>query len=349
MQTKTINISASLSYDEVLQTATGILHRGGLVAFPTETVYGLGADATNAAAVERVFEAKGRPADNPLIVHISDFDQINLFAKNVSDRAQKLVERFWPGPLTLVLERTSLVPDIVTAGLETVALRMPQHPITLELIRRFGKGIVGPSANRSGRPSASTAQHVEEDLQGTVDLILDAGPTTIGLESTVLDMTTDPPTLLRKGGLMLEVLRNVVGRIDVTPKDRQLVRSPGTRHRHYAPTARVMIIERENRKQYLDTIHRLTVEGEKVACIVHSEILAAVDAHCTVTVLSHSIENYASKYFKTLRELDRRGVNVILIEEVEEIGMGVAVMDRMTRASEASVSLSNQRVSLNII
>src|SRR3989304_5735813 len=240
-ETKLIIMSLEKPDLEGLKEAADILRKGGLVVFPTETVYGLGADAVNADAVKRVFDAKGRPPDNPLIVHIADRHQLIDLADEVPEKGQRLAKEFWPGPLTLVVKRTFLVPDIVTAGLDTVGIRMPDHPVALALIEEFEGGIVGPSANLSGRPSPTSAQHAMDDLKGRGDVVLNAGPTEIGIESTVLDVTVDPPVILRWGGLHKESLEDIIGPVRGAADVELLKRSPGTRHRHYAPRAPVVL------------------------------------------------------------------------------------------------------------
>jgi len=224
-----------------------VIRAGGLVAFPTETVYGLGADALSDSAVARIFEAKERPRGNPLIVHLADAAVLESVAARVPPRARDVAARFWPGPLTLVLPRASTVPLITTGGLDTVAARVPSHPVALALIEASGRPIAAPSANRSGRPSPTRAGHVRDDLDGRIDMILDGGPTPVGVESTVLDMTTEPPMLLRPGGVTLEQLRDCLGEVAVLKGDDEEAtgRSPGLRYRHYAPRAQVIVVDRE--------------------------------------------------------------------------------------------------------
>ena len=226
-----------------------VIRAGGLVAFPTETVYGLGADALSDSAVARIFEAKERPRGNPLIVHLAGAAALESVAARVPPRARDAAARFWPGPLTLVLPRAGTVPLITTGGLETVAVRVPSHPVARALIEASGRPIAAPSANRSGRPSPTRAEHVREDLDGRIELILDGGPTPVGVESTVLDMTTEPPMLLRPGGVTLEQLRDCLGEVAVLAGDDEEAagRSPGLRYRHYAPRAQVIVIERGGR------------------------------------------------------------------------------------------------------
>lgn len=313
-----------------------MIRSGGLVCFPTETVYGLGADALSEKAVQRVFAAKGRPADNPLIVHIADPRQIfDLADENLSFNAETLAKTFWPGPLTLVMRRTILVPDAVTAGLETVAIRMPDHRVALALINEIGSGIVGPSANLSGRPSPTLASDIVEDLRGRVEMILDAGPTAIGIESTVVDVTVDPPAILRLGGLPRKDIENAIGPVTLGTGDDLLRRSPGTRHRHYAPDAHVVLIEEANPEQMSRVLGELRQRGKEVGCIVHSPQLATMETGQFFCVLPGDTDMVGRYLFRTLRELDRRGVDVILVEEVSEEGLGSAIMDRLRKAASA--------------
>jgi L-threonylcarbamoyladenylate synthase len=310
-----------------------VLHAGGLVAFPTETVYGLGADALNAGAVQKVFKAKGRPSDNPLIVHIASLENVQQFTESVSEKGLQLARRFWPGPLTLVFQKKINIPDGVTAGLETVALRVPNHPVTLELLRKFKGGIVGPSANVSGKPSPTSAEHVYNDLNGKIDLILDAGSTTIGVESTVLDVTVDPPVILRIGGLSREDIMKEIGDMRWTNAGELLRRSPGTRHRHYAPNARVILFAEADEKNYKLLIQQNKKMQKKIGSITYSNILADIEQSSFHVIIESSIEHVARNLFKALRELDRQKVDVILVESVDENGLGAAVMDRLRKAA----------------
>ena len=250
----TTRVIKCLSDEQVaskLKDAVDVLRAGGLVVFPTETVYGLGANALDVSAVHKVYEVKGRPSDNPLIVHVSSLEDVNQFTSSIPPKGLRLAKKYWPGPLTLVLNRKNDIPDVVTAGLNTVAIRVPDHPVTIELLKQFNGGLVGPSANISGRPSPTTVNHVLQDLEGKVDIILDAGSTNIGVESTVVDVTTDPPHVLRLGGLLIEDIEAEIGEIKHATKENLLRRSPGTRHRHYAPHARVILVQSENSNELL--------------------------------------------------------------------------------------------------
>lgn len=327
-------VSAEFPEPGAIRGAAEILRRGGIVAFPTETVYGLGADAFNPSAVARVFTAKGRPPDNPLIVHIADSEQLRDLADAVPPEAERLAQEFWPGPLTIVLKRKSSVPDIVTAGLDTVAARVPRHNVPLALIRELKHGIVGPSANTSGRPSPTTARHVYGDLGGRIDMILDAGPTPLGLESTVIDLTTRIPTLLRFGGLSRELIENVIGPVSTTKDGDVLRRSPGTRHRHYAPRAKVVLVEQGDNAGLRTLYEGFSKKGKIVGCIVHRiPRLKAIPQERWIA-LPPQVDAIARLLFSSLRELDSLGVDVILVEMVPEGGIGTAVMDRLRRAAE---------------
>ena len=312
-------------------SAVSVLRSGGLVAFPTETVYGLAADAFNVEAVKKVFVAKGRPADNPLIVHISSLDMIAPVAAHVNATALKLADAFWPGPLTLVLPARPEVPGVVTAGLETVAVRIPNHPVANAMIRSFGRGIVAPSANLSGRPSPTTGKHVKDDMDGRIEMILDAGPVLIGVESTVLDVTANPPVILREGGLTREQIERVIGRITTTTETGMLRRSPGTRYRHYAPKARVILVSPGNKEQFLDHVKKSEELGKSVGSIVHS---AALQTHKKQIILSNDPVLFAKDLFGSLRAMDEQGVDVLIVEGIAELGIGAAVMERLRKAAE---------------
>lgn len=304
--------------------AAEVLRRGGLVAFPTETVYGLGADALDAAAVGRIFAAKGRPADNPLIVHVAAPEQARALARAVPPAAEQLMS-LWPGPLTLVLPRAPEVPDATTAGQDTVAVRIPGHPAALALLRACGRPLAAPSANRSGRPSPTTAQHVLADLGGVVDVILDGGPCAVGLESTVVDATRPVPMVLRMGGLPIEALRTVVGAIDMlSGQDPEAMsRSPGLRHRHYAPRARVVLVAPgEAAALGGPTVAVMSQQPRPPGFVGRWQVMPA------------ALEGYAQGLFAALRELDAPEVETIVVETVPEVGLGRAIADRLRRAAE---------------
>jgi L-threonylcarbamoyladenylate synthase len=334
IETKILHISPQEPESELIKRAADVLRAGGLVAFPTETVYGLGADVLNLDAVKKVFEAKGRPSDNPLIVHIAAAKQLEDIVDEMPDKGKTLADTFWPGPLTLVMKRTILISDLVTAGLDTVAVRMPNHPVALALVRALGEGIVGPSANLSGRPSPTTAQHVFDDLHGRVEVILDAGPSMIGLESTVVDVTVEPPSILRLGGLTQEQIEECIGKVELGTGGELARRSPGTRHRHYAPRASVLLVRAGDVDAFARLVQTHRQLGEKVGCIVNSPLLAKLESGDYFRVLPSSMDILARYLFRTLRELDGLGLDVIIVEGVEEEGLGATIMDRLRRASE---------------
>lgn len=299
-----------------------------MVVFPTETVYGLGADALSPEAVRKIFQAKGRPADNPLIVHVEDKKAAALVGQ-LDERSRRLMDLFWPGPLTLVVRAAGGIPKEVTGGLDTVAVRMPAHPVAIALIRSSGVPIAAPSANRSGRPSPTTAGAVLEDLKGRVELILDAGPTAVGVESTVLDVTGDHPVLLRPGGVSLEDLDEAVGPVLLPTGSEGEGRSPGTRYRHYAPSLPVILVEAG--KARAEGSH-LPGQRARVAYVGMSPPPAGVMAAACFA----SVEEYAKGLFSALRELERSGAEVILAELPVGEGVGLAVRDRLARAASGA-------------
>lgn len=300
--------------------AARLLIRGGVVAFPTETVYGLGAAIFDEAAIQRVFEAKGRPGDNPLIAHIGDVGQIGLLASELSGSAERLIGVFFPGPLTIVVKKTEAVPAIATAGLTTIGIRMPNSVLALAFLKECGTPVVAPSANISGRPSPTTWQAVLDDLDGRIDCILQGEPTEIGLESTVVDCSVEPPVLLRRGAVSIEALRSVIPEIrEAEPGEDGPARSPGLRHKHYSPRATVAI----GTGLPLGFAGRAAFIGMSNPHDVFAESRIAA-----------SVEEYAVSLFEFFRECDRRGIDLIVCEEVPETGLGAALMDRIRRAAE---------------
>ncbi|AIU70398.1 hypothetical protein TEU_08680 [Thermococcus eurythermalis] len=317
-----------------IKVAARLILEGKLVAFPTETVYGLGADALNEEAVKRIFEAKGRPADNPLIVHIADFNDLKKLAREVPKEAKLLAERFWPGPLTIVLPKKDEVPLVTTGGLDTVAVRMPAHEIALALIRA-STPVAAPSANISGKPSPTLAEHVVDDFYGRIGAIIDGGPTKVGVESTVIDLSSERPTLLRPGGLPLEEIEAVIGPVEIHPavkgKNADLARAPGMKYKHYSPNAQVIVVEGPKemvREKIRELVREYRSKGYRVGVMATEEFEADEFYH-----LGRTVEDVAKNLFKALRELDRRGVDVIIAEGVEERGLGLAVMNRLRKAA----------------
>ncbi len=342
---------------EALGEPAAVLRAGGTVAFPTETVYGLGANALDPVAVAKIFAAKGRPADNPLIVHIAHIGQLPSLARELPASVHVLAQAFWPGPLTLVLPRSGLVPDIVTAGLDTVGIRMPSHPVASALIERAGVPVAAPSANASGRPSPTAADHVRNDLDGRIDVIVDGGPAGIGVESTVLELAREgAPTVLRPGGVSLEQLRKVIPEVRTLDQfggidDVDAPRSPGLKHRHYSPSAPLWLFVGDHRAQMEAMIamaeriaaeHTTSCEGHRLGLLVSDE--TAVDMLCARPDLFADaavgrvgsrarLDEVAAMLFLRMRELDRVGACVIMAESYASDGIGLAIMNRLMRAA----------------
>ena len=344
MQTLIITLDPQNSWEDKkmrskIKIAAEVLRRGGLVAFPTETVYGLGANALDSKAVKKIFEVKGRPTDNPLIVHVASKAEVYKLASEVPKEAEKLMNAFWPGPLTLILKKSEIVPNTTTGGLDTVAIRMPAHKIALTLIKESKVPVAAPSANLSGKPSPTSGEHVIRDLYGKIDVIIDAGETQIGLESTVLDLTVDPPTILRPGGITLEDLERLLGEVQVHPavegrKVKTTVKSPGMKYRHYAPNADVIVVE-GNAEKVREKIRELTTkykrEGKKVGVMI-TDMKQRCGADVT-KIVGNDFETIARNLFKTLRGFDEEDVDVIIAEGIESVGLGLAIMNRLKRAS----------------
>jgi L-threonylcarbamoyladenylate synthase len=349
-----------------IDRAAACLRNGGLVAFPTETVYGLGVDALNREAVRRLFAAKQRPLIDPLIIHVGSFDLVPSLVSHMPDSARVLSQRFWPGPLTLILSRSSRVPDEVTAGLPTVAVRVPLHPVARALIDAAGIPVAAPSANLFSRPSPTLASHVVEDLDGRIDLIIDGGPTTIGVESTVLDLTTDTPTVLRPGAVTIEMLREAIGHVlagfgirdsgfgdsglgirDSGHEGRSMP-SPGLLEKHYAPRALLTLFEGHSGAVIPALVAAATtaaIEGKSVGVIAAEEDRAALaplvetDSRMRVRILGSrdTPGAVASTLYAALRELDAAGADVILVRGFPDHGLWTAVQDRLRRAAAGRI------------
>lgn len=314
--------------DEVA-LAVQVLREGGLVALPTETVYGLAADATNELAVRRIFAAKGRPQTHPLIVHLPGKEALPRFAAQVPERAARLAHAFWPGPLTLVLKKSALVSDAVTGGQDTVALRVPAHPLALAVLRELGGGLAAPSANRFGHVSPTTAQHVREDLGNEVDYVLDGGRCEVGVESTIVDVSGDSPALLRPGGLPVEEVERVLGEKLVAPVS--AVRAPGLLPSHYAPRAGLVLVERA--AELGETAARLAAQGQRVAVLAPGNVQVALPVNGRAFMLPEAPAGFARELYATLREIDAAGCDVIVAAPPEGAGLGIAVRDRLRRAA----------------
>ncbi len=330
------------SWEEAIAVASLTIRRGGLVAFPTETVYGLGANALDEAAVARIFRAKGRPPNDPLIAHIADFQQLSQIAQDAPPVANELAQRFWPGPLTLVLKKSKRIPANLTAGLDSVAVRMPSHKAALALIRKAGAPVAAPSANLFSRPSPTSAQHVIDDLDGLVDVVLDGGETPIGVESTILSLIDDRPRILRPGGISLEELGAVVPDLrfapSYLPEDAPAAPAPGGLLRHYSPKAPVLLFEGAEDAEVYAAMRAEIAQHDRVG-ILASDADAAAFADLTLFVerLGANSDEAARRLFAALRSLDQREVDVILARAPSKAGLGLAVWDRLLRASVGSL------------
>ncbi len=335
MATRVIQVDLLDTDPTVVEFAARTLRSGGLVAFPTETVYGLGANGLDPAAVARIYEAKGRPARNPIILHVASIAEAIPLVANWPPTAQRLAERFWPGPLTIVLERSAKVPDIVTAGGPTVAIRCPNHPIALALIREAGVPLAAPSANRSGELSPTCAEHVLRGLDGRIDLILDGGPTAAGIESTVIDLTHTSPRLLRPGPLPPDEIERIIGPLIRKPDVMDVMKesalpSPGMLDRHYAPRTPL-----ECFMDYPHMIERsieMCREGKRIAMILFGDQAESTDSIVRV-VMPNDPEAYAARLYAVLHELDQKGLDQILAQLPPETDEWLAVRDRLKRAS----------------
>lgn len=332
---------------DVMEQAGELIAEGELVAFPTETVYGLGGDALDPDASRRIYAAKGRPSDNPLIVHIADFDDMKRVAREVPEQAKKLADAFWPGPLTMIVWKSDAVPEATTGGMQTVAVRMPNHPVALELIRRSGCLIAAPSANTSGRPSPTEAQHVAEDLSGKIAMILDGGPVGIGIESTIIDLTEEKPMILRPGYITPEMLSEVLQEevvIDpgiIAADDTRKPKAPGMKYKHYAPKAEMIIVDGAQ-DAVIHKINELTAakraEGKKVAVIATDETKDRYDAQVILSMGKRADEDAIAQHlYKILRECDELDVGEIYSECFQTPRIGQAIMNRLLKAAGHTV------------
>ena len=336
-----VRVSACQPDAAAIALAASVIKSGGLVAFPTETVYGLGANAWDKDAVDKIFRAKGRPATDPLIAHIASPDQLDELARAVPERARELCRRFWPGALTLVLEKSPRVPANLTAGLGTVAVRMPNHAVATALIEAAGVPIAAPSANRFSRPSPTTAEHVLEDLAGDIDLLLDAGPTAIGLESTIISLVGEPPQLLRPGGVPLEALRQLIPDLQFEPRFLRAdaaAPAPGALIKHYSPRARLLLYQGSDDAAVYAAM-RATIAGNQRVGLMLSDVDAAAFADLDVAIerLGRDAAQSALRLFASMRALDRAGVDLILARAPDKQGLGLAVWDRLLRAAEGEL------------
>jgi L-threonylcarbamoyladenylate synthase len=342
MQTEYFLVNKDNPDQKILQQAAELLKQGKLVAFPTETVYGLGANGLDEEAVGNIYQAKGRPSDNPLILHIANKEDISKLVAHIPTNAKVLMETYWPGPLTIVLRRMAVVPDIVTGGLETVAVRLPDSIVARKLIELAGTPIAAPSANTSGRPSPTSAQAVLVDLEGKIDAVVDAGHCQIGVESTVVDCTTPVPTLLRPGGITLEMLITTLGEVEIDPilsgSFELAPRSPGMKYTHYAPDAPMVLFEGEYShviNLLLQEIDTALADGKRVGALVSAQTAKRLPAAVVPSVygVRENVDEIAANLYMALRSYDNNCVDVIYAEGISEEGLGLAVMNRLRKAS----------------
>lgn len=342
METQIKKLDAKALDMNVIAEAGRVLREGGLVAFPTETVYGLGGDALNPASSEKIYAAKGRPSDNPLIVHIAREEDVYRIAAKVPKEAKGLMEAFWPGPLTLIFPKTDLVPGKTTGGLATVAVRMPSDKIAQALIQAAGGFVAAPSANASGRPSTTTAAHVAEDLSGRIEMILDGGQAVIGLESTIVDVSEERPVILRPGVITKAMMEAVIGPMEtdqvlIAPDSDVKPKAPGMKYRHYAPKAELMIVEGET-KDVIATMNRLTAEaelqGKRVGIIATDETARCYERGLVKSLGARNCEGEISMHlFEVLRSFDETDVDCIYSESFGGAVIGQAIMNRLLKAA----------------
>ena len=331
-----------------LLKAGDIIRKGGLVAFPTETVYGLGGDALNPDSSKKIYAAKGRPSDNPLIVHVYRFEDVEAIVSEIPEAARKLADAFWPGPLTMIMNKNDKVPYETTGGLDTVAIRMPNNKIALELIEKSGGFIAAPSANTSGRPSPTVARYCIEDLDGKIEMIIDGGQVGIGLESTIVDLTSEVPMILRPGYITADMLKDVLGEITI---DRTIIdssstqkpKAPGMKYRPYAPKGELMIVQGAQ-KAVVDYINEMTLEarniGKRVGVIGTDATKALYTADVVKSVGDRADETtVAHELFKVLREFDDENVDVMFSESFDDSGIGQAIMNRLLKAAGHNVKV----------
>lgn len=336
-----IRLDAKQPAANAINIAAETIRSGGLVAFPTETVYGLGANAWDASAISKIFRAKGRPANDPLIVHIAGMEQLPMVAREIPDLAYDLARRFWPGALTLVLKKAAPIPETLTAGLDTVALRVPDHPVAAALLLAANVPIAAPSANRFARPSPTTAQHVLDDLGAEVDVVLDAGKTTIGVESTILSLLDKRPQILRPGGVSLEALRQFMPDLEYTPRlldHDDTLPAPGSLLKHYSPRARLLVFQSRDDAAVRAAMRAEIARHQNIG-VMAGDADAAAFAGLDVKLerLGTTDEQAAKHLFAAMRALDEQDVDLIIARAPEQRGLGLAVWDRLLRAAEGSL------------
>ncbi len=347
VKTEVLRINSQRPNESIIARASKLISSGEIVAFPTETVYGLGANALDPSAISKIYQMKGRPSDNPLIVHVADMKTLRRLVNEISPRDMRIIKKFWPGPVTLVLKKSKIVPKITTGGLGTIAVRMPRNKIALALIKRSGFPIAAPSANISGRPSPTNASHVKDDLDGKVKLILDGGSTEIGIESTVIDMTLRTPVILRPGGISKESIEDEIGKVHfhdslMGPRTstKKINKSPGMKYRHYSPNARVVIVEGSTiraKAKIVELTEKLKDEGKKVSIMTASKSLKPnVDS---VLYMGNTLDTIAKNLFANLRKADSDHIDVIVVQGIHYNNTGFAIMNRLKKAAAETIKV----------
>ena len=347
VKTEVLRINSRRPNDSIIARASKLINSGEIVAFPTETVYGLGANALDPSAISKIYQMKGRPSDNPLIVHIADMKTLRGLVSEISPRAMRIIKKFWPGPVTLVLKKSKIVPKVTTGGLDTIAVRMPRNRIALALIKKSGFPIAAPSANISGRPSPTNASHVKDDLDGKVKLILDGGSTEIGIESTVIDMTLRTPVILRPGGISKESIEDEIGEVrfhdsllGLRRSTEKINKSPGMKYRHYSPNARVVIVEGSRiraKAKIIELTEKLKDEGKKVSIMTASKSLKPnADS---VQYMGNTLDTIARNLFANLRKADSDHIDVIVVQGIHYNNTGFAIMNRLKKAAAETIKV----------
>ena len=350
-RTEIVKLDEKRPNQNIISNASKLIRSGEIIAFPTETVYGLGGNALDPSSVSKIFEIKGRPPDNPLIVHVADMRMLEPLVIQIPPKAHRIIKKFWPGPITLVLKKSKIVPKITTGGLNTVAVRMPKNNVARALIRKSGLPIAAPSANISGRPSPTTAIHVKDDLAGKIKLILDGGSTRIGIESTVIDMTRRIPVILRPGGISKESIENEIGKVCFHDsllgnegREMTMHRSPGMKYQHYSPKAKVMLVEGpENvvKIKIMQLSEKLEAEGKKVSIMTSSKSLE-VDPK-KIQYMGSTLETIARNLFANLRQADKDNIDVIIVQGVQYRKTGFAIMNRLKKAASTKISIQAKK------
>lgn len=351
-RTKILKLDEKRPDENIISNASKLIRSGEIVAFPTETVYGLGGNALDPSSVTRIFEIKGRPPDNPLIVHIADMSMLEALVTQIPPMAHRIIEEFWPGPITLVLKKSKIVPEITTGGLNTVAVRMPRNKIARALIKNSGIPIAAPSANISGRPSPTTAIHVRDDLDGKIKLILDGGSTKIGIESTVIDMTRRIPVILRPGGISKESIEKVIGKVCFHDsllgnygRKMMIHRSPGMKYQHYSPNAKVMLVEGPKNRvktKIIQLTEKLEAEGKKVTIMTANKSLRVNPKK--IQYMGSTLETISRNLFANLRQADRDKIDVIIVQGIHYRKTGFAIMNRLRKAASTKINVQPKKI-----